>query len=501
MPPEIPSLILRADAGPGIGSGHVARCLALAASWRAAGGTASLLSAAPTEDTRARARAAGAELTALAGRDEQAAAALDRAVREAGDRPWVVFDGYRFDAGDYERVRKMGARVLAIEDGPRLDSYPVDLLLDQNAGSETRLYGLAAEALDVLGPRWALLRAGASDRMRRTGPQAEPRLLVTFGSADAAGACGWALRVLARVKAPYRAVLAAGADNPAYEELRRTAAGLPVTVERSVDMALAMSEADLLLTAGGVTMLEACAAGLPAAVVTVATNQEAGSRALSEAGAVRLLGGLPGLSEAEAADALEELLRDAARRAGLAESGRRVVDGAGASRAAALMAVLARPRLREADVELRPARPDDVLAVWRIANDPAVRERSFRREPIPLDGHRGWFRDRLRASDERFWVLEVAGAVAGQVRYAKDGDSAEVHYSVRSAFRGKGLGTFALAASRARACRELGARRLKGVVLAPNPASERSFLSAGWSRAVDETRDGRPCAVFEAACS
>jgi RimJ/RimL family protein N-acetyltransferase len=181
--------------------------------------------------------------------------------------------------------------------------------------------------------------------------------------------------------------------------------------------------------------------------------------------------------------------------------GRTAVDGRGAARAAAALLALSEPRLTAEWVRLRPAVSEDALEVWRIANEPAVRAHSFRKEPIPLAEHLKWFGAKLKDADGRFWVVETGFVVAGQVRYARAGDQAEVHYSVRGAFRGKGLGTLALSQSRQLACRELGVKRLTGVVISPNEPSERSFASAGWTRKGSEHRDGAACAVFEAACS
>ena len=504
MPAEAPLLLLRADAGPGIGSGHVSRLLSLAEAWIDAGGRARLLTAAVSKAMAVRAGALGVEITELPAAHPAPAdlAALKAAIAKAGPRPWVAVDGYGFDAAYDRGARDGGARLLALDDVPRLADYPVDIFLNQNAGAESREYPLPPEALPLLGPRWALLRRdyAAKGAARALRPRAE-RILVSFGGADPKDATAGAIRALRRLKAPYRAAVVVGPDNPRGAELERLAQGAPIVFEKAANMPALMADADVALLAGGATMLEACAAGLPALVATIAGNQEPGAAALAESGAVRLLGRAPDVSEATLAAALDALLGDRAARETLSLAGRRAVDGRGAARVAAVMLALSEPKLDADWVSLRPAAAEDALEVWRIANDPSVRANSFRREPIPLAAHLDWYRARLADKDSRFWLLDVAGAVAAQVRYERSGDEAAVHYSVRGAFRGKGLGTLALAATRAPACRELGARRLTGVVIAPNPASERSFVSAGWSRKGDETRDGKTCAVFEAACS
>lgn len=504
MPAEAPLLLLRADAGPGIGSGHVSRLLALAEAWIDAGGRARLLTAGVSKTMSVRAGALGVEVETLIAPHPDPAdlAALKRAIAKAGPKPWVAVDGYLFDEAYYRGARDAGARVLAIDDVPRLPDYPVDALLNQNAGAETRDYPLPPVALPLLGPRWALLRRDyAAKGAARTVADRAARILVSFGAADPQDATAAAILALRKVRTPYRAAIVVGPDNPRGETLEKMAAGAPIVFEKAANMPALMADSDLAVLAGGATMLEACVTGLPAVVLTIAGNQEPGAAALAKAGAVRLLGRAPEVSEEALAAAIDALLGDPGARRELSLAGRRTVDGHGAARAAAVLLTLSQEKLDADWVSLRPAAPADALEVWRIANDPAVRAHSFRREPIPLSAHLDWYGARLASTSERFWLIDIAGAVAGLIRYAKNGDGAEVHYSVRAAFRGKGLGTLALAATRELACRELGTRRLTGVVIAPNPASERSFASAGWSRKSDETRDGKSCAVFEATCS
>ncbi|MFI5346402.1 MAG: UDP-2,4-diacetamido-2,4,6-trideoxy-beta-L-altropyranose hydrolase [Elusimicrobiota bacterium] len=503
MPPEPPLLLLRADAGPGIGSGHVARLLALAEAWIDAGGRARLLTAAPSPALNIRAGLQGIEIVALSAAypNPEDLATTTRAVRESASGTWLAIDGYGFDAAYLSALRAAGARVLRVDDGPS-GEIPCDAFLDPNPGAELSAPNLASNALPLLGPRWAPMRSSFARAFERRPDRTQTmNLLISFGGWDPEDATGLALRALRRIKTPFEAVIVVGPDNPRADALAKLADGLPIRLERMADMATLMGKADLALIGGGVTMLEACAAGLPALVVTVAANQDAGAADLARRGLVRSLGRAAVLNEEPLARALDELLQNAPERDRMSREGRAAVDGRGAARVAAALLALSEPRLSADWARLRPAVAEDALEVWRIANDPAVRAHSFRKEPIQLADHLKWFEAQLKDADGRFWVVETGFVLAGQIRYARSGDQAEVHYSVRGAFRGKGLGTLALAQSHKLACRELGVKRLTGVVISPNEPSERSFASAGWTRMGGESRNGSPCAVFEVACS
>ena len=186
MSAEAPLLLLRADAGPGIGSGHAARMLALAEAWIDAGGRARLLTAAPSPALKIRAGLQGVELVALPAA-HPAPADLAQTLRAVSGSPkatWIAVDGYGFDADYLTALRAAGARVLRVDDAPR-GPVPCDALLDQNPGAETSSPELPADALPLLGPRWALMRSSfARAGESRAARGASRRLLVSFGGWD-----------------------------------------------------------------------------------------------------------------------------------------------------------------------------------------------------------------------------------------------------------------------------------------------------------------------------
>jgi spore coat polysaccharide biosynthesis predicted glycosyltransferase SpsG len=92
--------------------------------------------------------------------------------------------------------------------------------------------------------------------------------------------------------------------------------------------------ADLVLSAGGQTMLEAAATGTPCIAIALVENQRRQAERLAELGAVRLA------AVDHAASAAVELARDPEERRSLSRAGQQAVDGYGAQRVAFAIAEL-----------------------------------------------------------------------------------------------------------------------------------------------------------------
>ena len=135
------TLLLRADASPQIGMGHVMRCLALAEPWLQAGSAVTLLTASPPPALRARAEVLGVtikELSAASGSPADAAEtiALAQSLRAA----WLVLDGYHFDADFQRAVKTAELRLLVFDDTAHATHYAADFVLNQNLGASASLY-------------------------------------------------------------------------------------------------------------------------------------------------------------------------------------------------------------------------------------------------------------------------------------------------------------------------------------------------------------------------
>jgi UDP-2,4-diacetamido-2,4,6-trideoxy-beta-L-altropyranose hydrolase len=501
QPPQ--DLVIRADATPSMGTGHLLRSLALAQAWLARGRKVDYVSHCPLPPLVERLKAAGCGVRLLHAPhpDPEDAAELLAATRPG---QWVALDGYHLETGYQRALRRAGRRVLLLDDVRHLNEYDADVLLNQNIHARDWTYAGPPEMLRLLGPDYVLLRSEFTAEPGRTQrPRVPLRILCTMGGADPLGMAALVLQALALLPPDsVEAVLLAGPANPRQAELRAAVPRCPQKVRLLAavdDMRELMEWADLALTAAGSTCWELAHMGVPMLAVTVAGNQEGIARELERAGAALDLGLGRNLSASAIAEAVQRV-NDPSGLRRMGEAGRGLIDGHGAARVADILDALAAPRLEAAPL-LRRAGPGDCRAVFNLANDPTVRAHSFQAGPISWDGHVRWYERLLGDPDRALYLAVVGGVLAGQIRFDRAGERADLGFSVAAPFRGKGLGAGLLRDALPLACRDLGVAGARGLVLPGNEASLRAFVRAGYVRdAHDTSVDGRTCAVFTAAC-
>ncbi len=506
------ALLVRADAGSKIGTGHLMRSLALANVWQAAGGKATFLSCCNVDGLRKRIRAAGARLVSLERPHPDPAdlAATLALLAKAKSRvapsasTWVVLDGYQFDSAYQQAIREAGGRLLVIDDEAHLGHYHAEVLVNQNLGADRLAYTCDADTTLLPGSRYALLRPEFRPwtSFRRETPQTVRKLLVTLGGADPDNLSGTVLSALARLDLPQLQVkLVVGPANPHLKTLRKQIRPGSSSIELLTDVSDVselMAWADVALSAAGSTCWELAFMQLPAVLLVLAKNQEPIAGGLSAAGVATSLGRADRLTGDAIAQALWALCRDRKRRQRQSRAGRLLVDGRGADRVVAVMQAL-QGTLPADQVELRPAAAEDLMPLWRLVNDPAVRRASLgSTDPVPLEIHTRWFRRRLASPGSCIWLLDFQGLVLAQIRYDRiDAETAEISISVTPAFRQRALAAKLLDLTGQRAREQLGVRRLRAIVRQEDLPSARTFAGAGFTNVDSRPVQKHPCHIFE----
>lgn len=326
-------VILRTDASLEIGTGHVMRCLTLAQALTARGARCRFVSRIQQGHMIDAVRAAGFDVLALPepsadwapcgdgsnhavwlGADLATDADQTLALLDGDVADWLVVDHYGIDARWETKMRRVGRKLLAIDD---LADRPhdCDLLLDHTLNREAEQYApiLPVGCEMLAGSRFALLRPEfAAERplslQRRRGTHIR-RLLITMGGVDLHDITSRVLLALDACDLPYgvEVDVVLGRQAPRQQRVREAARDRPfaVRVHVGVDaMARLMADCDLAIGAAGTTALERCCLGLPAIALILAPNQREGALALRAAGAAVVI---------ESDDRLEQALASAWR--------------------------------------------------------------------------------------------------------------------------------------------------------------------------------------------
>lgn len=337
------SVVVRADASPEIGTGHVMRCLAVAEALQEYGHRVLFALAESTAAIDARLAAAGFARIAVpvppAG--DQDLSATVRVLRNE-EAAAVMLDGYRFGSDYRCGLKATGVQVLAWDD--LADGTPLHADFVINAAPQAvRLpyERLAPGARLLLGPSYAPFRreireAAAAPRLPLAGRRT---LLLTFGGSDPLGLTGPVLEGLAAARLPdCRLVAVVGGSNPRVAEVQAAAERIGPPAEIVVDtprMGELMAASGLAVSAGGGTQGELAVLGAPTLLVVSADNQAPASAESAALGWCETIDGRGPESVAGIVKRAADLWRDADRRQAMAEQAAALtLDGQGAMRIA-----------------------------------------------------------------------------------------------------------------------------------------------------------------------
>ncbi|EJM16592.1 pseudaminic acid biosynthesis-associated protein PseG [Pseudomonas sp. GM18] len=446
-------VLIRADASPTIGSGHIARCLTLARVLRKQGthvAFACRLLPGHRLDSLAN---EGFETFALPARypdeDPQQAiesmlpwqadiAALAQALESHPAFDWIVVDHYGLDHHWQTAARRWAPRIAAVDD-LATRQYRVDLLLNQNLSGTPEAYGslLTPDCQTLLGPRFAMLRDEFCCPAIEIKPRAR-RVLVNFGGFDAAMQTHHAMLALADLH-ELEVDFVAGADNPAWEQMQALAAYRPNWRLHSFvsDFYRLMTEADLFVGAGGGTSWERAAMGLPTICIAVSNNQQANGEVMATSGAHVFLGCREHVRVEQLRQAIGFVVGNQVFRQSLADRSRQLVDGRGAQRVAAALA--------GAVLQVRRATADDTQLLFEGRNAEAVRRWSLDTHVIDWQRHQVWLAASLNNPQRLLLIAEADDGPVGMLRYDLDGTRAEVSIYLFEGRFGLGWGRALLA--------------------------------------------------------
>ena len=431
-------LLVRADATPDVGAGHVMRCAGLAEAWLGAGiGEATVIGDVTLPFVGQRLRTLG---VGIAG----------HATQTTGDV--LVVDSYDEGIRHEGTTGVASLRVLVDDLGTSGAGY--DVIWNPNAYQSEQLYpGFRGEVISQHVP----LRSGMP-----TWSGESSAVAVSLGGTTPTSALIEAIDAAA--KSMQLTLVASRAGwVPTHWEL------VPAD-----SMWTEFAKFGRLLTAGGSTVWEAAHVGIPVAVLVTAANQQLVGEWVRAHGA-------PSLSVAAGTNG-ETLARELSRCISAAATLPRIENGAPAV-AQLLRNWALRRSVPAGALMLRAADFDDAQRLWLWANDAETRRSASDRPPISWTDHVDWLTGQLASSEATIWIgVDEHGAAVGSIRFDTEDSwkTARLSYVVDPASRGRQLGRRLVDQGTSRVVSDHPGVDIWADVLKVNVPSLRVFRGLGW---------------------
>ncbi|WP_052098924.1 UDP-2,4-diacetamido-2,4,6-trideoxy-beta-L-altropyranose hydrolase [Paenibacillus stellifer] len=281
------TVAIRTDASALIGIGHVMRCLTLMQKLRSTTSVhvVFICNSDLPEALNKKIQGLGFELKLVSSRidgvvDDRLDAMQTAELLVGLSVDWLVVDHYGLDAR-WERSLKAYVRKIFVIDDLANRLHECNAILDQNLYSnmDTRYNPLLNEGCRLfLGPSFLLLRDEFYSYYKNHKHSGTvQQILVNFGGSDPTGEIGKLLEGIKIAGGEINKLhfhIVAGPANEKRELIRQSTIDTTnVTYYEQVNMAEILSQVDLAVGAGGITMWERCFMGVPSAVITVADNQ------------------------------------------------------------------------------------------------------------------------------------------------------------------------------------------------------------------------------------
>lgn len=482
-------LVIRADARPEIGGGHLMRCLTLAGEAARRGHHIHFIVNAG--EMAQRVVDAGFGLTELPPHPHtcenapphahwltapwQGDAVLTAQVIARIGADWLIWDHYGLDGRWVDAVRDTAppVRVLAMDD---LDDRPLasDIVLDPAHMSGKPRLNKVTVALH--GSDYALLRpdfaAARPNALARRGGEVR-HVLILPGLMDAAGLAPLALKALRDTGLKAEVVMGHMAQSA--DAVRDMVADNPdwsLTLD-ATDMADRMANADLCIGAGGGTSWERCAVGLPTVAVSVADNQDVGIAKLAQLGAVVPLT----LAQARGGELPLAIAIAIATATGMSSAAAKLCDGGGTKRVVDAL-----------DAQLRPLANTDAQQVFDWRNQPHIRAASHQSDPLVFDDHVEWVARTTTRTDGVWMIYHEGGRDLGFVSATDLGDHVwQWGFYIGEPDAPRGAGGRMLAAFLWHLKTKTNCRDIQGDVLAHNTASIALHERLGFTQQPSDT--------------
>ena len=422
-------VIIFTEGGPGIGYGHISRCVAL---------YAELINREISVDFFIHGDVSNIDVLDGVRYVNQPWYGQDFLTELITSDDFAIVDSYIGKKEIYETISQLSKRALFIDDVGRID-YPSGIIVNPSLDASGINYPKTASHTILTGPEYVIVRPPFVGVKRDKLNPLISRVLITMGGTDNRGL----IPLLVERFCKYHPEIAfdvvlGSADQETfrswYSDINNVEFFSNVSAEVMKDL---MVNSDVAITAAGQTIYELLATQTPFIPIQVVDNQDNTIMAL-----LRMNPGQIVLHH-ENQRLVEQLVRALEVYAGLDYREDHVgtydgiVDGLGTQR---IVQELLDMKNKSAEIKLRKVKAEDMQAVFDLSNKDYVRQYSLNKNKIEWDTHVRWFNTIIKDVNAVFYVVtDASDSFLGQIRYAVESYQATVSISLSEQLKGKGL--------------------------------------------------------------
>lgn len=313
-------IAFRVDANSSIGMGHLRRCLTLAKQFYSDGHRVTLISHQSSQTFFSK-KIKGIRTIFVQNKfDTQVLMSFDV----------VVIDGYEFGV-KFEREVKITTNALIVVIGDHAKrKHTADLYINQNQSvSKTSLSPYHIKHCKfLLGLDYALLDEGVTTLKRKRVSKKLNRILVTFGSAGPVEMYDKTFQAAEKIGFQGHIDFVFG-----FTPLqKRKSKSFVAKYHGFKDIIPLLDQADLVIGASGVSLLERSFLGIPSISVTMSQDQVSNTAFMAKKRATHYLCHYNKVTIRDLSKALEKICGDLSYRSALSRNAKKVIDGKGAQR-------------------------------------------------------------------------------------------------------------------------------------------------------------------------
>lgn len=245
----------------------------------------------------------------------------------------IIVDSYNVTEQYFYALHKF-AKYVAYIDDLNTFAYPVNIIINGSICASKLKYRRNFDQLYLLGLQYVILRKEFTEIGFHEVSEEVQNILVTTGGSDPYHMTEKILKSMSKLQwvndVTVHVIIGAGFEKEVLTEITRIPISKIICYETPDSMVGIMMKCDIAIAAGGSTIYELAACGVPSLVFTYANNQEFQVKELDENGLIVPIGGYDNFNGNELSVRLELLRENYKLRKRMAQNLRKLVNGKGA---------------------------------------------------------------------------------------------------------------------------------------------------------------------------